>query len=154
MALTTKPNLLTVHDVKHSTPAFRDALTLLRVWANQRGYGEGSRLCVRGFEGKGFWWGAVLVLLIAGEEPVGSQPGNEMRRKRLGGGLSSYQLFRAALDFLGESFCVDDHNCIEYYTCLTLAKHNFENEPVYLKTIDSHQVNLYLFKSYNMLITY
>lgn len=57
-------------------------------------------MCVRGFEGKGGWWAAVLGLLIGGEERSGSAKSGKARRP-IGKGLSSYQLFRAALDFLG-----------------------------------------------------
>lgn len=63
-------DLLAAHALKQTAPAFGDALTLLRVWANQRGYGEGERMCVRGFEGKGAWWAAVIGLLIGGEDSV------------------------------------------------------------------------------------
>lgn len=102
---TLKAHLLSLHALKQDVPAFADALTLLRVWANQRGYGPGSRMCVRGFEGKGMWWASILELLVHGEEPqfVGlAKPG--AKRKPLGKGLSSYQLFKAALDLLGMSF--------------------------------------------------
>ena len=48
------------------------------------------------------WWAAVLDLLINGEEPLASRlPKTSAKRKPLGKGLSSYQLFRAALDFFG-----------------------------------------------------
>jgi U3 small nucleolar RNA-associated protein 22 len=100
VSLTPKSNLLATHTFQNESPAFTDALTLLRVWANQRGYGPGSQMCVHGFEARGSWWGALLGLLIAGEEradiPVSS------KRKPLGRGLSSYQLFRGAMDFLCE----------------------------------------------------
>ena len=43
---TPKAHLLAVHDLKNDIPAFGDALTLLRVWANQRGYGVGNGMCV------------------------------------------------------------------------------------------------------------
>lgn len=98
MALTPKTQLLVTHSLKETSPAFTDALTLLRVWANQRGYGPGSRLCVRGFADRGTWWSALLGLLIAGEERAGASKSS--KRKPLGRGLSSYQLFRGALDFL------------------------------------------------------
>jgi U3 small nucleolar RNA-associated protein 22 len=71
------------------------------VWANQRGYGDGES-CVRGFEGKGSFWAGLLRLLVFGEEPVGTKIGK--LRRPLGKGLSSYQLFKAALDFLGTPF--------------------------------------------------
>lgn len=61
---------------------------------------------MRGFESAGMIWATVLDLLISGEEPnagaFGGGKGSSMR-KPLGKGLSSYQLFRAALDFLGMS---------------------------------------------------
>lgn len=101
LSLTPKPDLLTAHALKQTAPAFGDALTLLRVWANQRGYGEGERMCVRGFEGKGAWWAAVIELLVGGEESVGGAK-NTKERKVVRKGMSSYQIFRAVLDFLCE----------------------------------------------------
>ncbi|KAF8623754.1 hypothetical protein AX15_006197 [Amanita polypyramis BW_CC] len=99
--LTPKQHLLSTYALKQESPAFTDALTLLRVWANQRGYGEGSRLCIRGFKGKGSWWSALLQLLVRGEEPS-SLGAKGAARRALGRGLSSYQLFRAALDVLAK----------------------------------------------------
>lgn len=58
-------------------------------------------MCVRGFEGKGAWWVALLGLLINGEESVNGTK-NTKGRKAIGKGMSSYQMFRAALDFLCE----------------------------------------------------
>ncbi|KAG6888045.1 hypothetical protein C0995_010906 [Termitomyces sp. Mi166 len=112
LALTPKAQLLATHALKEDSPASIDALTLLRVWANQRGYGPGSRLCVRGFADRGAWWSALLGLLIAGEERAGAF--KSAKRRPLGRGLSSYQLFRGTLDFL--------------------SKHDFEKDPIYLKT--------------------
>ncbi|KAG6918794.1 hypothetical protein DXG01_011546 [Tephrocybe rancida] len=112
LALTPKSQLLATHTLKEDSPAFVDALTLLRVWANQRGYGPGSRMCVRGFESRGTWWSALLGLLIAGEERAGAA--KSTKRKPLGRGLSSYQLFRGALDFL--------------------SKHDLHSEPIFLRT--------------------
>ncbi|CAK5268603.1 unnamed protein product [Mycena citricolor] len=108
-SLLPKPQLLAAYAVKEHTPCFPQALALLRVWANQRGYGQGTRLGVRGFDSLGSWWAALLTLLVSGESPQ-----RKGRRKPLGKGLSSYQLFKAALDFL--------------------AKHDFSQDPVYLKT--------------------
>jgi U3 small nucleolar RNA-associated protein 22 len=59
-------------------------------------------MCVHGFESKGSWWGALLGLLIAGEERA--EMAAPSKRKPLGRGLSSYQLFRGAMDFLCEWF--------------------------------------------------
>lgn len=97
LAFSPQPYVLSVNTLKDDVPAYRDAFSLLRVWANQRGYGEGRRTCIRGFEGAGPWWNAVLELLIRGDEPSGR---TKTRRRPLGNGLSSYQLFKAALDFL------------------------------------------------------
>lgn len=103
MLMTTpKAHTLHIHALAKNVPSFTDALTLLRVWANQRGYGLGSRMCVRGFEGKGMWWASILDLIVNGEEQPPAGLGKRgARRKPLGKGLSSYQLFKAALDFLG-----------------------------------------------------
>ncbi|KAG1721200.1 Nrap protein [Suillus paluster] len=118
--LSTYPKLalLSTHELKNSLPAFHDAHTLLRVWANQRGYGDGE-LCMRGFEGKGSFWAGLLRYLISGEEPMGTKSGNSKLRRPLGKGLSSYQLFKAALDFL--------------------AKQKFGETPAFTKTIDGHK---------------
>ncbi|KAJ6612257.1 Nrap protein [Mycena sp. CBHHK59/15] len=112
--LTPKAHLLSTFALKENTPSFIDALALLRVWANQRGFGDGARMCVRGFDSLGPWWAVLLGYLVFGEEPKGKGP----KRKPLGRGLSSYQLFRAALDFL--------------------SRHDFE-ENVFLKTKEGHQ---------------
>ncbi|KAK7689479.1 hypothetical protein QCA50_007271 [Cerrena zonata] len=99
--VTAKKHILRLHALKERVQAFSDALALLRVWANQRGYGTGTRMCVRGFEVAGMIWATILDLLISGEEPTkGAFGKGSGTRKPLGKGLSSYQLFRAALDFL------------------------------------------------------
>ncbi|KAI8970659.1 Nrap protein [Trametes punicea] len=121
MIMTTpKAHLLSVHTLKQNVPAFADALALLRVWANQRGYGLGSRMCVRGFEGKGMWWASILDLVVNGEEPPPVSLGKAgAKRKPLGKGLSSYQLFKAALDFL--------------------SRHDFHEEAIFVKSRDGHR---------------
>jgi len=90
-------DVLSVNTLRNDIPAYHDALSLLRVWANQRGYGEGRRTCIRGFEGIGPIWCALLELVIRGEEPRNkkNEKGPPSRT-----GLSSYQLFRAVLDLL------------------------------------------------------
>ncbi|KAJ7116340.1 Nrap protein [Mycena epipterygia] len=114
-ALTPKTHLLSTFALKERATSFSDALALLRVWANQRGYGHGSRMCVRGFDSLGSWWAVLLGFLVFGEEPTGKGP----KRKPLGKGLSSYQLFRAALDFL--------------------SRHDFEKEAAFHKTKEAHR---------------
>ena len=101
LALTPKGHLLSTHALMNSAPAFKDALSLLRVWANQRGYGQGKRACVRGFDGKGHFWAELVRFLIV--EGQNGESMHENLRRPLGSGLSSYQLFRSALDFLCES---------------------------------------------------
>lgn len=99
-----KHHMLSVHALKQGCPAFTDALTLLRVWANQRGYDDtGTSLCVRGFSSKGCLWTSILEYLLNGEEPLEGEPNvrRKDRQKLIGRGVSSYQLFRAALDLLG-----------------------------------------------------
>lgn len=94
--------LLSIHNLKNNIPNFSSANALLRIWANQRGFGRGQRT-VHGFESLGVWWACIIGLLVEGEEPWNG--GNEKlitKRRKLGRGLSSYQLFRGALDFLGE----------------------------------------------------
>lgn len=96
---TPRPHLLAIHALTQ-IPAFNDALALLRIWANQRGYSSGSKPCVRGFQDMGPWWAFLLSAVMNGEEST--QDGKPSKRKPLGKGLSSYQLFKAALDFIGE----------------------------------------------------
>ncbi|KAF7977526.1 hypothetical protein HWV62_3290 [Athelia sp. TMB] len=108
LSFTPKPHLLRAHELKERVPAFAEGLVLLRVWANQRGFcssapssssnsSQRAGLCVKGFEARGSFWIGVLALLIDGEEGKGGKA-----RRGVGRGVSSYQLFRAALDFLGK----------------------------------------------------
>ncbi|CAE6493644.1 unnamed protein product [Rhizoctonia solani] len=118
LGATPASHLLLIHNAKCQIPAFGDTLALLRVWANQRGYGTGAghrsedtaqpARCVRGFGFLGAWWGAVIVYLVLGGKSVKGVK----KQPRIGRGLSSYQLFRAVLDFL--------------------AKHDFATTPVFL----------------------
>lgn len=98
-SFTPLPYLLSIYNLNAEVPSFNDGVALLRVWANQRGYGSGKRT-IRGFEGLGGWWAFLLGSLIKGREEVdgGKKKG---KGKTIGRGLSSYQLFRAAMDFLG-----------------------------------------------------
>ncbi|KAF9244276.1 Nrap protein [Melanogaster broomeanus] len=113
-----KLSLLSTNALTRSSPAFGDAHALLRIWANQRGYGEGI-MCVHGFEGKGSWWAAILGLIMNGEEPPAGKKEKIGARRPIGKGLSSYQLFRASLDFL--------------------AKHEFGSAPVFVKSANGHR---------------
>jgi U3 small nucleolar RNA-associated protein 22 len=111
MHATARSYILKMHMLQKNVPAFGDALALLKVWANQRGYGESSvesredeghsslrssKWTIQGFEGMGVWWVAVLDYIVYGGETVGK---TKEKRRPLGHSLSSYQLFRAVLDF-------------------------------------------------------
>ncbi|CAE6446111.1 unnamed protein product [Rhizoctonia solani] len=118
LSSTATSHLLLIHNAKSQIPAFGDTLALLKVWANQRGYGTGAghrsgdsaqfARCIRGFGFLGAWWSAVIVYLVLGGKSVKGVK----KQARIGRGLSSYQLFRAVLDFL--------------------AKHDFTTAPIFL----------------------
>lgn len=124
-----KLSLLSTNALVQSTPAFADAHTLLRVWANQRGYGEGCSLCIHGFVGKGALWASILSFVLEGEEPVSVLGKGKVGRRSLGKGLSSYQLFRASLDFLGNVLFLPSDVC--RHTDVTV-KQDFEKAPVFV----------------------
>ncbi|EKM77700.1 hypothetical protein AGABI1DRAFT_61282 [Agaricus bisporus var. burnettii JB137-S8] len=115
-------HLISTHDLKNDCPGFGDAVTLLRIWGNQRGFAPGSqdKLCVFGFEGRGALWSAVASLAVLGEEQQKKNASNVFgRRRALGRGLSSYQMFKAALDFL--------------------SKADFEKEAIFVKTANGQR---------------
>lgn len=93
------PFLLATYNTSTTIPAFKDAVALLRVWANQRGFGKGKQT-ILGFDALGAWWPFLVSVVVLGSEDANSK---KAKRKPVGRGLSSYQLFRAVLDFLGES---------------------------------------------------
>ncbi|KAF1923557.1 pre-rRNA processing protein Utp22 [Didymella exigua CBS 183.55] len=68
--------------------AFKDACVLGRIWLKQRGFG--SQLRKGGFGN--FEWAALVALLLQPNQATGAQP--------LSPGYSSYQLFKAALQFI------------------------------------------------------
>ncbi|KAH6905443.1 Nrap protein-domain-containing protein [Coprinopsis sp. MPI-PUGE-AT-0042] len=82
-------------------------ITLVGSWPNKvavKGkdgveFGKGTRMCVRVFEDAGAFWVGLLDLLVSGEEAGGGGPG---KKRPLGKGLSSYQLFKRALDCLAK----------------------------------------------------
>lgn len=76
------------HSTASKTDAFKDACILGRVWLKQRGFG--SRLRKGGFGN--FEWAAIMALLLQPNAGTGAQS--------LSSGYSSYQLFKATLQFL------------------------------------------------------
>lgn len=68
--------------------AFKDACILGRIWLKQRGFG--SQIRKGGFGN--FEWAALVALLLQPNQMTGAQP--------LSPGYSSYQLFKATLQFL------------------------------------------------------
>lgn len=93
------PHLLSAYETKKSVGGFSDALALLRIWANQRGYCRGKDgWSILGFEDRGPFWSGLLELMVKGGASTG---GGKSRVKSVGRGLSSYQLFKATIGFLG-----------------------------------------------------
>lgn len=93
------PHLLSTYETKRGVDSFSDALGLLRIWANQRGYCRGKDgWSVLGFEDRGPFWSGLLELMVKGDAPT---KGSNSRVKPAGRGLSSYQLFKATIGFLG-----------------------------------------------------
>ncbi|TDL20253.1 Nrap protein [Rickenella mellea] len=125
---TPRLHLLHTHALIQEVPSFTNALTLLRVWANQRGYNGDyiasenaktssvARAFLAGWAGRGPWWAALLGVLVNGEEPISDSGRKSAKRKLVARGLSSYQLFRAALDFL--------------------SRHEWSSQPVFARTKD------------------
>jgi U3 small nucleolar RNA-associated protein 22 len=141
-------HLIATHNLCTSIPQFAPAVRLLRVWANQRGFGRGKRGSVRGWENMGSWWGWVIGWLVDGGEPLpvdGSlKEKSKKRMVRLGRGLSSYQLFRGTLDFLGTfTKALYSTPSPNVFVAIQLAAHHdFEREPVFMKTTDGgHKVS-------------
>ena len=93
------PHLLSTYEANKSVGSFSDALALLRIWANQRGYCRGKDgWSILGFEDRGLFWSGLLELMIKGDA---SARGSKSKVKPVGRGLSSYQLFKATIGFLG-----------------------------------------------------
>lgn len=77
-----------LHSTAANCDAFQDACVLGRIWLKQRGFGSTIR---RGGFGN-FEWAALMALLMQPNPGMGAPP--------LSNGYSSYQLFKAALQFL------------------------------------------------------
>lgn len=93
------PHLLSTYETKKNVDSFSDALVLLRIWANQRGYCRGKDgWSILGFEDRGPFWPGLLELMVNGDAQA---KGSKSRVKPVGRGLSSYQLFKATIGFLG-----------------------------------------------------
>jgi U3 small nucleolar RNA-associated protein 22 len=89
-------HLLYLHNLSLALPAFKDASLLLQLWASQRGFGTVIPWVGPG----GFSTFAEMVLgyLVFGGGGLGKVEGG----KRLGKGMSSYQIFRGVLTFIDE----------------------------------------------------
>jgi U3 small nucleolar RNA-associated protein 22 len=65
---TAVPHLLSAYETKKSVDSFSDALALLRIWANQRGYCRGKGgWSILGFEDRGPFWSGLLELMVKGD---------------------------------------------------------------------------------------
>ncbi|KAF2849256.1 pre-rRNA processing protein-like protein Utp22 [Plenodomus tracheiphilus IPT5] len=78
-----------LHATASKADAFRDACILGRVWLKQRGFG--GHFCKGGFGN--FEWAAIMALLLQPNATTGAQS--------VSSAYSSYQLFKATLQFLG-----------------------------------------------------
>ncbi|KAF5096286.1 hypothetical protein D0Z03_001654 [Geotrichum reessii] len=86
--LTVSPYLRFIHAAASDCAAFRDACKLARLWLHQRGFSSSAS---KGGFGH-FEWSMLMAVLLKGGSPQGS--------KVLLSGYSSYQLFKATLEFL------------------------------------------------------
>jgi len=77
-----------LHATASKADAFKDACILGRIWLKQRGFASQIR---RGGFGN-FEWAAIMALLLQPNAPTGTQS--------VSSGYSSYQLFKATLQFL------------------------------------------------------
>ncbi|KAF2130024.1 Nrap protein [Dothidotthia symphoricarpi CBS 119687] len=98
------PYLKLLHATASKADAYKDACILGRVWLQQRGFG--TRLRQGGFGN--FEWAVLMALLLQSDSGVGAQA--------LSPGYSSYQLFKATLQFLArhdlakKPFILQAHN--------------------------------------------
>lgn len=86
--MTVTPYLKLLHSSAAGCDAFQDACILGRIWLKQRGFGSALR---KGGFGN-FEWAALMALLMQPNPGAGAPP--------LSNGYSSYQLFKATLQFL------------------------------------------------------
>jgi U3 small nucleolar RNA-associated protein 22 len=84
------PYLKLLHGASSKCDAFKDACVLGRIWLQQRGFS--SHLRKGGFGN--FEWSALMAVLLQPNPGVGAPP--------LSQGYSSYQLFKATLQFLAK----------------------------------------------------
>ncbi|KAF2751624.1 Nrap protein [Sporormia fimetaria CBS 119925] len=87
---TMMPYLKLLHSASSKCDAFKDACVLGRIWLKQRGFG--TRVRKGGFGN--FEWAALMAILLHSKTGVGASP--------LSPGYSSYQLFKATLQFLAQ----------------------------------------------------
>ncbi|KAL5504875.1 UTP22 [Sanghuangporus vaninii] len=115
MCASARERLLRTHELAQEVSSLRNALALLRVWANQRGYssGPGNKAVVAGFESRGYFWTTIMHAILSSDETFGQKAVKSSSKRTVGRGLSSYQLFRAALEFI--------------------ATHDFSSETIFLK---------------------
>jgi U3 small nucleolar RNA-associated protein 22 len=102
-----------LHTTAAKCDAFKEACILGRVWMQQRGFGSSLR---KGGFGN-FEWAAVSALLL--------QPTNSSRPPPLSPGYSSYQLFKATLQFLARHDLLTKPYTIQAAHNVPLSKSGF-----------------------------
>ncbi|KAF1966772.1 Nrap protein [Bimuria novae-zelandiae CBS 107.79] len=85
---TVTPYLKLLHSTAANCDAFKDACVLGRIWLKQRGF----RSAIRGGGFGNFEWATLMALLMQPNRGAGAPP--------LSSGYSSYQMFKATLQFL------------------------------------------------------
>ena len=137
------PYLLASFAISKEVPGFKDCVRLLGLWGSRRGYvgvnpmqaESENTFVIAGFEdgsviGSASWWSALLTVLIWGEVDNQSRKSQkDPKIKTIGRGLSSYQMFRAVMGFLG---ALDQSTSSSglYDPLGSTATHDFNVDPI------------------------
>lgn len=105
-----EPYLKLLHSASKQSSGFKDSCVLGRIWLRQRGFG--SSLPKGGFGH--FEWAALTALLLKGGRPKGHNV--------LSPGYSSYQMFKAVLQFLSSTNLVSNPLSFEAPSDFRLSK--------------------------------
>ena len=130
------PHLVYLHQVASLVPAFRDSVRLLKIWANQRSLNWVFNDLNAEF---------IVALLVEGEEQSSTKSKQNIRKK-VGKGLSSYQLFKAAIEFLAHQDFSNDAIFMKLANGSTpLSQDDFSNNSELTFVDPSGTINLLTF---------